>query len=364
MNKFIPFLTFLVFTSCSKESPLQPVDYDHDESRPFAAKVICDSLTDSSDHASLDSLLAVVDSLRAIEDSLSIVLADTASGIEIEDFSLDLTFSAEFTEEQQNLISRAVSRWEEVIIGGLPNVIHTESLTIVDRDLYWAEVNRPAGEIDDLSIFVYGHDGTQSTRSVLSKVIEFRDDGVGLPLTAIFSIRLDRWDVLEEGGYLPSLIQHEVGHCLGFLPYLIGFEVSSHPSFTGALNWKGGYLYSGIQSTSTFLQMLTDSALFDEDPIVEGVPLDSDRSVRSGYRGHWRSPVFDNELMTGVYRGTHETRPLSKLTVALMEDLGYEVDYEAVDDYWLTSDNVLLTNEPRGKVVVNGLDELSCGHQF
>ena len=48
---------------------------------------------------------------------------------------------------------------------------------------------------------------------------------------------------------------------------------------------------------------------------------------------HWRETVFDSELMTGfINRGGN---PLSLVTVASLEDLGYAVDRESSEDFQL-----------------------------
>ena len=352
MNKLcFLFIYFVLLNACSKESPLQSIN----PSLP-AAKVACDStslaLQDSIQHAMLDSLQAVIDSLHLVNQER---VGSSTKG----EFSIDLIFVDEFSEEQQSLIRTAVDRWEEIIVGDIPNVTYDEVVNGELPEPLLGEVFHPAGEIDDLSVLVYGHTRDHSTRSILSKVIEFRDEGVGIPAIAVLSIRLDRWDVLVDGGYMTSLIQHEMGHNLGFMPFKIGSEVHSHPSFTGDFNWKGGYLYEGVKPTEIFFQMLIDSSLFRTYPKVVGVTLEDNPSIRTLYEGHWRSFVFDNELMTGVYRGTHEQRPLSQLTVALMEDIGYEVDYDQADEYAIPRSGVL------GKPVVHQSEfELSCGHQF
>ena len=51
--------------------------------------------------------------------------------------------------------------------------------------------------------------------------------------------------------------------------------------------------------------------------------------------GHWREAVFGNELMTGFL--DTGSNPISRLTIASLADLGYEVNLEAADDYSLPS---------------------------
>jgi len=47
--------------------------------------------------------------------------------------------------------------------------------------------------------------------------------------------------------------------------------------------------------------------------------------------GHWAEDCLVDELMTGFATGT--TQPLSRMTIASLEDLGYTVDYNQADPY-------------------------------
>jgi hypothetical protein len=61
--------------------------------------------------------------------------------------------------------------------------------------------------------------------------------------------------------------------------------------------------------------------------------------------GHWREPTFANELMTGYLNG-ETVNPLSILTAAAMEDLGYGVNYAAADPYTRTFSLVAAASRP------------------
>jgi len=50
---------------------------------------------------------------------------------------------------------------------------------------------------------------------------------------------------------------------------------------------------------------------------------------------HWRELIFGDELLTGFLSGAR--RPISRMSIASFEDLGYEVDYGAADPYTLPS---------------------------
>jgi hypothetical protein len=46
---------------------------------------------------------------------------------------------------------------------------------------------------------------------------------------------------------------------------------------------------------------------------------------------HWRETILQAELMTGIIEQPGVPMPLSKVTIASMADLGYQVDYSKAD---------------------------------
>lgn len=49
--------------------------------------------------------------------------------------------------------------------------------------------------------------------------------------------------------------------------------------------------------------------------------------------GHWDEACLQNELMTGFLGGSGSGSPISRLTVATLQDIGYEVNFDAADAY-------------------------------
>jgi Bacterial Ig-like domain/Leishmanolysin len=65
---------------------------------------------------------------------------------------------------------------------------------------------------------------------------------------------------------------------------------------------------------------------------------------------HWRDSIFNNELMTGFLNSG--TNPLSRITAASMQDMGYPgVNYDAADNYNFSSAGIGANNSP----VITGL---------
>jgi hypothetical protein len=72
---------------------------------------------------------------------------------------------------------------------------------------------------------------------------------------------------------------------------------------------------------------------------------------------HWREPVFVNELMTGFLNGGM-ANPLSRLSAASMEDLGYTVNYAASDPYTQVF-SLVAGESPQGSIALG--DDLYKG---
>ncbi len=94
---------------------------------------------------------------------------------------------------------------------------------------------------------------------------------------------------------------------------------ASEPEFTGA---------NAMAEYATLLGESTSRAV----PVVNtGGPGTAE--------GHWRETTFDHELLTGyVEQGE---MPLSRMTIASLLDLGYQVHLPAADPYQLPSPSIV-----------------------
>ena len=130
---------------------------------------------------------------------------------------------------------------------------------------------------------------------------------------------------MEQEGTLVDVIIHEMGHVLG----------------VGTIWGMKGLLKKGGTVNPTF----TGKNARREYGVLRGsgpkdVPVEN-----TGGQGtadsHWRESVFRNELMTGFVAGADN--PLSRMTIASLQDLGYVVDMNAAEPYSLP--NLLMLAE-------------------
>ncbi len=122
---------------------------------------------------------------------------------------------------------------------------------------------------------------------------------------------------MQQNGTLKDVITHEMGHVLGIgtiwsFKNLLKKGGTSNPTFTGKAAMKA---FGALRGSGP-----------KEVPVENtGGPGTAD--------SHWRETVFRNELMTGFIGSTGN--PLSRMTVASLQDLGYVVDLNAAEAYSL-----------------------------
>ena len=125
-------------------------------------------------------------------------------------------------------------------------------------------------------------------------------------------ISFDRFDTFDlndmvEKGSIKGVIIHEMGHVLGV-----------------GLLWGDNGLLDENNNTRTYRNNTRAFDVWSKDWGCDGTPPVEQDS------GHWNEKCLEHELMTPRASGN---LPLSKLTIANLEDIGYEVDYDAADAF-------------------------------
>ncbi len=218
-------------------------------------------------------------------------------------FNIDVRFTGTFTASQQALFTAAAARWEQIIVGDVPDVFVPG-----------------IGQVDDIVIearasAIDGPNGVLGQAAIVAQRVVSN-----LPSAAF--IEFDTFDLaaLESSGQLSDTILHEMGHALGFGIIwsdlgLISGATGPDPQFLGPLSIQEYNLRFGTN--------------------VTGVPVENMGGAGTA-DAHWRESVLTTELMTG-FLDPGVANPITRLTVAQFADIGYQVDFAAADSINLTS---------------------------
>lgn len=226
-------------------------------------------------------------------------------------YGITIRFLGGLTETQKGAFKAAANRWSRVITGDLPTVV-------VGNE-----------RIDDLLIFAQGQDIDGPGR-VLGQAGPTRlrppGIGVGALLPAVGEMTFDSADLedMEDRGTLNDVIAHEMGHVIG---------IGTIWSRLGLLKGAGtaNPRFTGENARREFGALKGDGG-------SPAVPVEN--TGGQGTRdGHWRDTVFVNELMTGFV--ADPGNPLSRMTVASLQDMGYAVDLSKAEPYALPGPHAL-----------------------
>jgi subtilisin-like proprotein convertase family protein len=230
-------------------------------------------------------------------------------GLEIESaaatppaFVIDVRFKGGLTDAQQAAFTTAAARWGRIITADVPSVVvGGETIDDIVIDASGTAIDGPQG--------ILGQAGPTQLRP-----------GSFLPAAGVMEFDTADLSAMEADGSLVNVITHEMGHVLGF-----------------GTNWDELGLRQGAGGTNptfTGANAMREFATLSGGAATRAVPLANVGGV--GTRdAHWRENVFGNELMTGFLNDG--VNPLSRVTIACFEDMGYEVDYGAADPYTLPS---------------------------
>lgn len=235
--------------------------------------------------------------------------------VESPGFDIRLRFLDDFTASERQAIRDALDPWRRAITGDLspffPSPSGADGCLIEERG------------IDDLAIAVRieNIDGPGGTLAYAGPCL-IRLDQNGNFTTAISGIvTVDEADLGDDSEFVET-ITHEVGHVLG-----IGVgNLKGWGSNENDLNTVDPF-FTGSSTVNAFDDLNGSGAYLDR-----GVPL-ANTGGQGTFGVHWRERNLDDELMTGYLNAGED--PLSRITIGAVEDLGYEVDPSAADDYSL-----------------------------
>lgn len=215
------------------------------------------------------------------------------------------------TPAEQAIFQSAARRWEELIVG---------DLTDVNDPMFQPTF----GTIDDVLLLVDGENyngtGVLGVSYGLPSMLRPAD---GLPFWGMLTMTNDGTvNVQTPNGATDyfSIALHEIGHSLGFR----GSTFGAVETATGANIWD--------PATDNFLgatAVAAHNAAFG---------VNATQIQLSPGSGHWGDPLYANEFMfPSIVLGQGIIKPQSRMTVGLMQDLGYVVNLNAADTYPLTA---------------------------
>jgi Leishmanolysin len=219
-------------------------------------------------------------------------------------YKIEVRFLGGLTPPQKKAFKTAADRWSKVIVGDLPSVlVGGEVIDDVLIEARGVSIDGP-GQI-------LGQAGPTNLRPASAGSSAF------LPAKGIMSFDSADLAEMEADGTLVDVITHEMGHVIGIgtiweTKGLLAGAGTSNPTFNGRSAKKE---YGKLKRTRP-----------------TAVPVEN--TGGPGTRdGHWRESLFKNELMSGFI--AMPNNPLSRLTVASLEDLGYVVNISAAEPYAL-----------------------------
>ncbi|MEO1686328.1 MAG: leishmanolysin-related zinc metalloendopeptidase [Pseudomonadota bacterium] len=122
-----------------------------------------------------------------------------------------------------------------------------------------------------------------------------------------------------DDGRLDDLAAHEIMHVMGFGPLWSAMGLR-------AILPDGDARFTGEAATAAYAAAYPDLAGADPDAAL-GVPVETDGGPGSAYL-HWDDFTFRDELMTS---SLNTSNPVSAMTVAALEDMGYATVWDAAD---------------------------------
>jgi Leishmanolysin len=210
--------------------------------------------------------------------------------------------------EDRAYFRKASETWTNIIRSELSNVTSRtlNGTTPLDGKCVYPTI------IDDLYIcFQYADIDGVGKIVARTTVLAYRNTD-GLPISA--RIRVDNADLssLKTEGIFQDAIEHEIAHALGF-----------------GILWNNKGLVRRVTNTTCTYTGKIATAEFTTLTGCTQIPNTC---------GHWDEYCMGREIMTSV---VDVTNVISRVTIASMEDLGYEVNYGDAEPYSDVEINIL-----------------------
>ena len=235
---------------------------------------------------------------------------------------LDITSLSGSYESWMEAFAKAAQRWEGIIVGNLPSISSSE----LPQGPDFPGTGYPS-TIDDL--YIYAREASIDGEG---KIVGYaaprywRGTGVVNPITgneyqvaAAGKMTFDSADMakMQADGIFDEVVLHEMEHVIGL----------------GTL-WEANGLY--VQGSGEYLS--GTHADYEWKAIGCSGPLPVELDGRGGTaNSHWDEACLGNEISTGYVEGPGTTSwPVSRITIGMLQDMGYGVDYNQADPFTIT----------------------------
>jgi Leishmanolysin len=220
-------------------------------------------------------------------------------------FSIDVTFGAgsrNFTPEMKQAINEAADFWEDVIVGNNSGTDHNIEIEVSGENQ--GGPNAQGGA--PLAGAAFTDTMTNSNGNVLSTA------GIAIVNTnaEVFESLTSDMDLFT------NVMKHEFGHVVGIGGLWEANDLIDPDRGVYKADTNAGEVYGALLNREGS----------EDIPLTSGVGQGSDNS-------HWAEEVFGNELMSHQAEGPGTSQPFSELTIASLEDIGWEVDYDLAEAF-------------------------------
>jgi hypothetical protein len=215
------------------------------------------------------------------------------------DFSINVVFgegSEAFSEEIKAGIQNAADFWENVISGSTFDGDHLLTIEVGGKDL-----------------------GKSTLAEATFSETKIDTNGNLLPIAGEATVNTNP-EILQQFNshdqHFIDTIDHEFGHVLGIGTLWEENKLIDVNNGVYNANTNAGKAYGELQGLSVSKAI----------PITTGEGEGSDLS-------HWQEEIFGNELMSHQGEDPSVHQPLSKVTIASLDDIGWNVNYGAAEIY-------------------------------
>ncbi|MGL5795256.1 MAG: leishmanolysin-related zinc metalloendopeptidase [Waterburya sp.] len=218
-------------------------------------------------------------------------------------FSIDVTFgqgTENFSPEIKQAINDAADFWESVIVGNNSGTSHNIQIEVGGEDLGGVNEQGSAALAGAAPIETM----TNENGNVLSTA------GAAFVNTNAEVFQAVTSDIED----FTNTMKHEFGHVVGIGTLWEANNLIDPNNAVYNSNTNAGKVFGELQGLEVGKAI----------PLTSGVGEGSDIA-------HWQEEFFQNELMSHEAEASGYSMPLSELSIASLEDIGWEVNYGAAE---------------------------------